>query len=70
MFGDRGSDWMEGEQGDDVMNGGRGNDFLDAANDESAGGRDKVDCGKGNNDEAEVNANDDVRRCDGNVTVV
>jgi hypothetical protein len=36
----------------------------------SAWGRDKVDCGPGSGDAAYVNANDDVRRCDGNMTVV
>ena len=59
-----------GRQGDDTLRGGRGNDTIDAASQESANGQDKVDCGKGANDQATVDANDDVRRCDGNVTVV
>jgi hypothetical protein len=61
---------MEGDQGDDTLLGGRGNDSINAASDETTNDNDKVDCGKGNNDAATVNANDDVRRCDGNVTVV
>jgi Ca2+-binding RTX toxin-like protein len=61
---------MHGEEGDDTLRGGRGNDTIDASGNESPGGRDKVDCGKGNNDTASVNPNDRVRHCDGNVTVV
>jgi hypothetical protein len=55
---------MEGEEGDDTLLGGRGNDDIDAADDESTNGNDEVDCGRGANDVAVVDGNDDVRRCE------
>jgi Ca2+-binding RTX toxin-like protein len=69
VAGQDGADIMRGEEGDDTLLGGRGNDSINAAVNESEGGRDTVDCGKGSNDSATVNPNDDVTRCDGNVTV-
>jgi len=70
VAGGDGGDYLEGEEGDDILRGGGGADNLNAAENESPNGNDKVDCGRGSNDSATVNLNDDVRRCDGNVTVV
>jgi hypothetical protein len=47
LFGGGGRDSMQGEEGVDLMKGGAGNDYLDAVNDDTAGTRDTVDCGKG-----------------------
>jgi hypothetical protein len=50
---------MEGEEGDDVQRGGPGSDFIDAADDESPGGKDRVKCG-GGLDDVMANENDVV----------
>jgi Ca2+-binding RTX toxin-like protein len=59
ISGGGGSDRMEGEEGSDDLRGGRGNDFIDAADDETAGSVDTVDCG-GGTDEVIANENDVV----------
>jgi Ca2+-binding RTX toxin-like protein len=64
IFGEGGRDAMEGEEGDDELFGGRKNDFIDAKDDESVDGRDKVNCGRGGNDVALVNENDQVTNCE------
>jgi Ca2+-binding RTX toxin-like protein len=58
-----GADYMEGQQGRDRMFGGKGGDTLDAADRETAGTPDTVDCGPGI-DTATVNTNDVVSKCE------
>lgn len=47
LLGGGGRDSMQGEEGRDLMKGGSGNDYLDAVNDDTAGTRDIVNCGRG-----------------------
>jgi Ca2+-binding RTX toxin-like protein len=59
LAGDTGNDRMEGDSGRDRYFGGDGNDLLDAVD----GRREAVDCGRGS-DRAEVDPQDDRRRCE------
>jgi Ca2+-binding RTX toxin-like protein len=63
VYGGGGADYMEGQQGRDRMLGGGGADTLDAADRETAGTPDTVDCGPGT-DAATVNTNDAVSNCE------
>ena len=45
--GGKGKDYMEGEEGTDTHIGGPGDDVIDAANDDTKGAKDKVECGPG-----------------------
>lgn len=69
MFGDEGDDELSGGDGNDAMRanegndrffGNEGDDFIDAADGESPGSRDTVDCGPGD-DSAIANRNDGSR---------
>jgi Ca2+-binding RTX toxin-like protein len=63
LEGNRGKDYLDGEQGSDRMFGGKGPDTIDAADEETAGTPDVVDCGPGT-DTAWANENDTVDNCE------
>ena len=63
VYGGGGADYMEGQQGRGRMFGGKGGDTLDAADRETAGTPDTVDCDPGI-DTATVNTNDVVSKCE------
>jgi Ca2+-binding RTX toxin-like protein len=63
IYGGQGDDGMEGEQGSDSLYGGEGSDWLDAADEETVGDSDFVDCGPGY-DYALVNEDDTVVNCE------
>jgi RTX calcium-binding nonapeptide repeat (4 copies) len=60
LFGGRGDDKLNGGKGSDVLSGGRGNDRINARDKQ----RDVVNCGKGRNDRATVDENDNVKGCE------
>jgi Ca2+-binding RTX toxin-like protein len=64
LYGGPGNDGMEGNEGNDKLFGEEGDDFIDAANDETSGSVDTVDCGSGIGDSAIVNQNDKVKNCE------
>jgi Ca2+-binding RTX toxin-like protein len=65
VSGGRGDDFIEGGPGRDVLLGGAGGDVINAKKGtlSDASGRDRVDCGPGE-DAAVVNRGDRVRRCE------
>jgi Ca2+-binding RTX toxin-like protein len=63
IHGGDGDDDIEGEQGSDRLYGNAGDDSIDAADDETVGDSDHVDCGPGH-DVAYVNENDTVVNCE------
>ena len=64
LYGGPGRDAMEGEEGKDRMYGGAGNDYIDAVDDDTNDSVDIVRCGKGSNDVALVDVEDDVKGCE------
>ncbi len=68
LNGGTGRDYLEGEQGSDRLFGAKGADTIDAANEETVGTPDEVDCGFGI-DSATANNNDTVKNCEDVVRV-
>jgi Ca2+-binding RTX toxin-like protein len=69
LYGGDGRDTIRGQSGQDYVNGGRGRDTLHggSANDviEAADGEeDVVNCGRGNNDRASVDEQDQLSNCE------
>ncbi len=64
LSGGDGDDRLVGLGGRDNLSGGSGDDSLNAATFGKSEGRDRVDCGSGNNDKATVDRDDRVYNCE------